>query len=99
MVFEWKIIDPTILCSRTLKYYEEFVAENVAENSSSTNGSVEQVVWQAPELGLVKLNTNAAVLQGGSTGFGMVVRDQEGDVMMSAGTKVLQTLTWPKLKL
>ncbi|XP_050238375.1 uncharacterized protein LOC126687864 [Mercurialis annua] len=63
----------------------------VQQNSMkvSSNGQGERPGWKPPKAGVVKLNTDLAVCtEDGTTGLGVIIRNEKGEVMVSAGRKM-----------
>ncbi|KAF8774983.1 hypothetical protein HU200_005031 [Digitaria exilis] len=44
----------------------------------------EHVCWVPPEEGMIKINVDGAFVEGDSAGYGLVIRDDKGDVQLSA---------------
>jgi hypothetical protein len=40
--------------------------------------------WEVPELGKIKVNVDGAFMEGGQAGYGVVIRDDKGVVILSA---------------
>lgn len=63
------------------------------EKANKRSGIVSHAIalrstWVAPNQGIYKINSDVAMFEDGSMGFGAVVRDYVGDVMLSTCWKV-----------
>ncbi|XP_050222767.1 uncharacterized protein LOC126672858 [Mercurialis annua] len=71
------------LSQRTLK---EFMEANKRPQEKS---SFQRTQWSRPATNRIKLNTDAGSTKDGNWGFGMVCRDQDGEIIV-AGNKICQ---------
>lgn len=82
--YEKKRTDPMLAYNRTMKLVGEYEAAMTSEQGPVAVENQVQTSWQAPVSAPFKLNVDAAV-RDDIIGVGMVVRDEVGDVLMSAG--------------
>ncbi|CAL1360945.1 unnamed protein product [Linum trigynum] len=85
---EWEIV------GRAHNYLEEY-----AEHQAKGNPGIpaprarSRVSWEPPPVGVLKLNTDAAILGEKGTGYGMVLRDWNGNFIMGATHRT--RVRWP----
>ncbi|XP_056698357.1 uncharacterized protein [Spinacia oleracea] len=99
-VFEKKKVDPRVVVARTNNLLGEVIVAGKKEKLQEETGARDVQGWTPPPRGVdkaylyrvydnlsgvCKINTDAAVSVEGNIGLGMVVRDEVGDVLMSAG--------------
>lgn len=84
-MFEKKKVEPVLACNRTINLLVEFELAGEREEPPPKPEAQEIHAWQPPHSPLFKVNVDAAVT-GSKFGLGMVVRDEVGDVLMSAGS-------------
>ncbi|XP_056688465.1 uncharacterized protein [Spinacia oleracea] len=85
--FERKRVSTRIACDKTMMLLGEYEAALVRDETPKPPIEPQECRWQTPTLAPYKLNIDAAVREG-MIGLGMVVRDREGDTLMTAGRKV-----------
>ncbi|KAL8520513.1 hypothetical protein ACS0TY_011149 [Phlomoides rotata] len=52
-------------------------------------GSGCKILWESPPPGMIKLNTDAVVFGDGTVGYGCVVRDDRGEVLLAGAKREL----------
>ncbi|XP_074299763.1 uncharacterized protein LOC141630924 [Silene latifolia] len=69
---------------------EEYAGLRVQGRAVGDGGGVRTVAgWCRPEQGWVKVNTDAAIFEGGEAGLGVLVRDAEGGILSVGARRVL----------
>lgn len=87
-VFEKKKVDPVLACQRTMNYLGEFEMAAIREDAPKPAAIQMIQKWQPPERSLDKLNTDATMNAEEKVGLGMVIRNDVGDVLISAGRTI-----------
>ena len=85
-VFNQRKDDPRDACARALKLMEDFLDAMTRELPGPPPPNRDQQ-WRKPSRGLNKLNSDAAA-KNGKGGLGVVVRDEEGEVLLAAGVRL-----------
>ncbi|EEF35196.1 hypothetical protein RCOM_1074840 [Ricinus communis] len=94
-----RLTPPTRLCFEAVEFRLMDTAERAQSRllefkdyqqrmSVPTQGSTDEVRWQAPVKGMGKVNADAAIYKDGTTGFGCVVRDMSGKVLLAGARRV-----------
>lgn len=84
-VFEKKRLDPLLACNRAADLVGEYEAATRRDHGPQLPGIANDAVkWTPPTAAPFKVNTDAAITNS-KVSMGMVVRDNVGDVLISAG--------------
>lgn len=83
LCFSGKLADPVRTFQLASYFDQEFTSSNASDKARDDHPSVRK--WTAPPLGFLKLNVDANV-RGDWLGFGCVIRDHEGTVMLAASS-------------
>lgn len=74
-----------MVVARTNNLLGEVIAAGEREKTQEETGVRDVQGWTPPPRGVCKINTDVVVSVEGKIGVGMVVRDEVGDILMSAG--------------
>lgn len=71
------------MLSKAISIVREMTKISEMAKPFSQSEAVAPKVWKPPQLGVYKINSDAATFEGGWYGLGGVMRDSVGDVMVS----------------
>lgn len=83
LVFQGKNISQVEVVDQAIYLLHSYQAET-SRPSTSKKREMRSKPWEAPHRGQIKMNTDAAVSPNVGVGFGVVFRNEQGHVMLSA---------------
>lgn len=87
-VFEKRRITVEDMARKAVSFITEYKDSMENDPDSVQEGIRRRNVWMRPAVGMYKLNTDAAIFPDSKVGFGGIMRDEDGDIMMA--TSALQ---------
>ncbi|CAL1389098.1 unnamed protein product [Linum trigynum] len=76
------------IVGRAYNFLEDYRAHQKVQVEVENNGAAQRDGWKKPQLGEVKINSDAGVLRDGGTGLGVVIRGADGKFILAAARNV-----------
>lgn len=82
-VFEQKRISVEDMARKAVSFVVEYKDSMESDPKLVQEGIPRRNVWRKPDAGSYKLNTDATIFPDGKVGFGSIMRDEDGDIIMA----------------
>ena len=84
VVHEGMFTHPSVIMQTTRRAIADFQSANEKQTAHSTSHGVQAIRWEAPHIGWLKANWDAGHNNAqGRTGFGVVIRDSNGILVVA----------------
>lgn len=85
VVFNSQVFDPIAVATTAVDYVQEFAQATPMLNNQATRSP--QPKWRPPANDWIKINVDAGCFKDGATGWGVIVRNHKGEVLLAASKK------------